>query len=317
MNANPQVDSESVRRIFLWLCLTVLPLLTSCAGTTMREHFGSYNAAYAEAQNEQMLLNLARLQNGHPAYYLAIGAINDRVTVSEQAGVGNTGSFTSSKNTVAPAGTVTRLFQSVFGYNANGTVTRSSSPDFQFIPLNNDAVSKQVLQPILPEVFYTLYQQGYPIDQLMRVMIERVETTLPDNRELILVNSPTGGTTESYAKFLRVCAILRELQLRGCLSLQATNQPPEDIGPISFGGQKGGDSSGPALKDYSDAQDKGWRLISSTNGTWHLGQKRETPIFILNTDVVAAVQLSANPPSAVKQIVSESLAKFNLTDSRL
>ena len=60
----------------------------------------------------------------------------------------------------------------------------------------------------------------------------------------------------------------------------------------------------PTLKDYSDAQDKGWTLFQ-TNGTWQLGLRREMPIFILNTDVVAAVQLPAVADSALNQIVSQ------------
>ena len=114
-------------RVQVWLGLAALPLLVSCAGTTMHNHFRDYNAAYSDALNEQMLLNLARLENGHPAYYLAIGAIDDRLTVSSSATAGNTGTFTDSKSAVSP-GAITRLFQSVFGYNASGAVTRTSSP---------------------------------------------------------------------------------------------------------------------------------------------------------------------------------------------
>jgi len=329
MNANPQTKSNLLHRIELWLCLSVLPLLASCAGTTMHSHFRDYNAAYADALNEQMLLNLARLENGHPAYYLAIGAIDDRLTVSESAGVGNNGTFTDTK-TAPTVGAITRTLQSVFGYNASGTATRSSSPEFQFIPLNNEAVAKQVLQPISTDVFFTLYQQGYPIDQLMRVLIERVETTLPNNQELVLVNSPTRGTAESYGKYLRACAILRELQQRGYLSLKAVTRQPENLGPVSFGASGGssrqpgpggrntsesensesgpnsasGEKMNPTLKDYSDAQDKGWTL-TQTNGTWQLGLRREMPIFVLNTDVVAAVQLPVTSNPAMSQVVSE------------
>jgi len=348
MNANPRTKSNSLYRIELWLCLGALPLLVSCAGTTMHSHFRDYNAAYADALNEQMLLNLARLENGHPAYYLAIGAIDDRLTVSESAGVGGTGTFTESKTTTS-AGPFTRLIQSVLGYNASGTATRSSSPEFQFIPLNNEAVAKQVLQPISTDVFFTLYQQGYPIDQLMRVLIERVETTLPNNQELVLVNSPTRGTAESYGKYLRACAILRELQQRGYLSLTAVSRQPENLGPVSFSGSAGsshqpgaggrnspqsgdsesgpnsasGEKTGPSLKDYSDAQDKGWTL-TPTNGGWQLGLRREMPIFVLNTDVVAVVQLPVAANPAMSQLVSEvsrrlsqSGMNFNLAPNQL
>ncbi|MGD0745222.1 MAG: hypothetical protein ABSA45_08710 [Verrucomicrobiota bacterium] len=312
MKANPQTGSKFPCRIRLWLCLAALPLLASCAGTTMHGHFRDYNAAYADALNEQMALNLARLENGHPAYYLAIGAIDDRLTVSGSATLGNTGAFTDSKNTVSPAGTVARLYQSVFGYSAGGTATRSSSPEFQFIPLNNEAVAKQVLQPISTEVFLQLYQQGYPIDQLLRIMIERIETpTLQSGEQLVLVNSPASGSPEYYERFLRACAILRTLQMHGYLSLQA--RPELDpLGPVSFssgqpgrGGQPqgagaaGSDSlareggANPTLKDFTDAEDKNL-LLTNRNSGWSIYRKRAVPKFVLRYE---PTEMAANGSS--------------------
>ena len=130
----------------------------------MHAHFRDYNTAYANALNEQMLLNLARLENGHPAYYLAIGAIDDRLTVSGSATVGSTGTYTDQHTTVGnspltsgplgfPGRVFTALFSDVFGYNASGTVTETRNPEFQFIPLNNEEVSEQVLKPISTDVF--------------------------------------------------------------------------------------------------------------------------------------------------------------------
>jgi hypothetical protein len=316
MKANPLIAPVLCRALVRWLPIALLPMLTSCIGTIMSGHFEDYSTAYGDALNHQMLLNLARLENGHPAYFLVIGAIDDRITVTEQAGIGSTGNFNDANSAVhAATKTATTSGSSALGYSANGNILRTSNPEFQFIPLNNDAVAKQVLQPIVPEVFYTLYQQGYPIDQLMRVMIERVETTLPNGQQLVLVNSPTRGTPESYARFLRACAILRQLQLIGCLSLQATNQPPERVGPVSFGAAPkpgaGDDKAGPSIKDYSDAQDKGWTLTQTNNG-WQLGQLRETPVFIMNTNVLAANE----PYSAAKidknlgLVVPQSIATY-------
>jgi hypothetical protein len=304
------------RALAFWLGIAALPFLFSCAGTTMREHFADYNTAYADALNHQMLLNLARLENGHPAYFLAIGAIDDRLTVSETGSAGHTGSFTDN-NTVTHSqsggGVISRtrnaVLNTVFGYNINGSATRSSSPEFNFIPLNNDAVAKQILQPIGPEVFYTLYQQGYPIDQLMRVMIERVETTLPNMQQVVLVNSPKGGPSDSFARFLRACAILRQLQLNGYLSLRGTNQQPEKLGPVFFsGGAKPGGASGPTIKDYADATDKGWVLMQ-TNEDWQIGKLRETPVFTLNTDAFVTAQSALPLDPLVAQAVSNTLAR--------
>ncbi len=260
----------------------------------MRGEFRSYNAAYADALNEQMLLNLARLENGHPAYYLAIGAINNRFIDTASGTVGSTGTPTQTTDTsthntpfvagkpiaIAPfprriAQTVT---QALFGYSASATYSHTKNPDFQFIPINNEVVAKQILDPVLPDVFFTLYQQGYPIDQLMRVMIERVETTLPGTKEqLTLVNSPAGGTPESYARFLRGCAILRELQRRGYLTLEAHTHY-ERLGAISF--DKREDRPNPTSKEFAEAE-KGGFVLRKEDDHWEIERKRSSPIFVL------------------------------------
>ncbi len=276
--------------------LPILPcfLAASCSGPTMRGEFRSYNAAYADALNEQMLLNLARLENGHPAYYLAIGAINNRFIDTASGTVGSTGTPTQTTDTsthntpfvagkpiaIAPfprriAQTVT---QALFGYSASATYSHTKNPDFQFIPINNEVVAKQILDPVLPDVFFTLYQQGYPIDQLMRVMIERVETTLPGTKEqLTLVNSPAGGTPESYARFLRGCAILRELQRRGYLTLEAHTHY-ERLGAISF--DKREDRPNPTSKEFAEAE-KGGFVLRKEDDHWEIERKRSSPIFVL------------------------------------
>ena len=168
----------------------------------MRGEFRSYNAAYADALNNQMLLNLARLENGHPAYYLVIGNITNRFidTASATAGSVGTPEQTTDRSThnapfvagspdaiaSVPLRVAETISQTLFGYSATAAYSHSKNPEFQFIPLNNEAVAKQILEPVLPDVFFTLYQQGYPIDQLMRVMIERVETALPETGEMVL-----------------------------------------------------------------------------------------------------------------------------------
>jgi hypothetical protein len=307
----------------------MLPLLVSCAGPALHSHFRSYNTAYADSLNEQMLLNLARLENGHPPYYLIIGTINNKISLSSQTGVGTTGNFTDSRTTAQNkqvqsgvlalvSRTITRVASVVFGYSANETVTSSDSPEFQFIPLNNEAVAKQVLEPISTDVFLQLYQQGYPIDHLLRVLIERIETTMPDQNgktvQLVLVNSPTRGKVEDYARFLRACAILRELQRSGLLTMEATNEV-ENLDPASLSkpsggavpgssGHKGnrpdtnsekpdtagpadlGNDSNPTLGDIADAEEKGMRLHhDAINGSWRLERKLAVPKFFLKWDI--------------------------------
>jgi len=319
-------------RIHLCLATAVLPLLTSCVSTTMHAHFRDYNTAYADALNEQMLLNLARLQNGHPAYYLAIGAIDDRMTVSGSASVGNTGTFTDQKTTVSPAGTITRLLSSVFGYNVSGGTTSTVNPEFQFIPINNQETAEQVLQPMDPNVFLSLYQQGYPVDQLLRIMVERVETPrLLSGEQFVLINSPTCGTPEYYERFLRACAILRTLQMHGYLSLEA-KPDLEPLGPVSFASKQSGPSgpqgsdgkpqlsgagsaeegdSNPTLTDFTDAEAKNMVLMpTNQNKGWMVYRKRAVPKFFLRYGYVSTVT-ATNEASRQEQMIRQMIANVS------
>jgi hypothetical protein len=310
MKASSQVDGKLGRRICLWSSLVALTLLASCSAPAMRNQFRNYNEAYAESLNQQMLLNLARLANGHPAYYLAIGLIDQKYTFSSQTGAGVSGGLqethTSTQNTPYTAGTPSsiasfplsvfqKVWLSTFGGNGSETVNASSNPEFQFIPINNEAAAKQVLQPMDPNVFLSLYQQGYPIDQLMRIMIERVEVPkLPSGEHLVLVNSPTSGKPEYYERFLRACAMLRTLQLHGYLWLQA--QPDlEPLGSVSFSARQArpngqteervaGDVeeklANPAFTDFAEAESKNMVLTNNEKG-WMAYRKRTVPKFFL------------------------------------
>src|SRR6202453_4634267 len=221
-----------------WVCIAFMiagiVVLSSCAQEAFREDFKGFNTAYADMLNEQMLLNLARLDNGHPAQFLAIGSIDSRFTFTGTAAGGFNGSNNNS-TVVSGTGPVKGLFMLagkalsttlavLTGESASLTGGVTSSPEFQWIPLNNEAVAKQVLQPMDPDVFYSLYQQGFPVDQLLRVMVERIETTLPGEGDVALVNSPTAGSLNSYGRFLRACAILRELQRSGALVIESSKE---------------------------------------------------------------------------------------------
>jgi hypothetical protein len=319
----------------------------------MRNQFRNYNEAYADSVNQQMLLNLARLENGHPAYYLAIGLIDAKYTFSSQTAAGTSGSYTDAKTTTQntpivkgtpssiagfPLQVLSTVLTTLFGYNLNETVTASSNPEFQFIPINNEVAAKQVLEPVSTEVFLQLYQQGYPIDQLLRIMIERIETPrLQSGEELVLVNSPTCGTPLYYERFLRVCAMLRSLQMHGFLSLEAGNNP-EKLGAVSFSqsGQsdlnetnsdsKGGsgpvakgNNPNPTPKDFFDAENKGMILTNDNKG-WQLYRMRAVPKFYLkgarevagtNFEALPRLMNALNSPSTFTNLPPERQEALN------
>src|SRR5277367_6266363 len=94
-NILPKLRRHATRGCLLGLLI----FLSSCTAPTMRNQFRNYNEAYADSLNQQMLLNLARLQNGHPAYYLAIGLIDQKYTFSSSSAAGTTGGYTDANTT--------------------------------------------------------------------------------------------------------------------------------------------------------------------------------------------------------------------------
>ena len=219
-----------------------------------------------------MLLNLARSENGHPDYYLAIGLIQNNYTFSSQTAAGTTGSFSDANTTATTKNSsgsiVTRLLTSVlttvFGYNFNETVTATSNPQFQFIPINNEVAARQVLEPISkPTSFLDLYQQwAIRLTNWMRVMIgaNALETPRLQSGEHLVLGQPhhnVCGTPEYYERFLRACAILRTFAGR-CMDTSR-------LKPITVRKKLGG---------FSASQSDRNKTGSVSNGATEPGAKR-------------------------------------------
>lgn len=320
--------------------LLALLMLSSCGVQSFRSDFIGYNKAYAGMLNEQMLLNLARLDNGHPPYFMVPGAIDTKYDFTQEAATNGTRSDTdgsSAINTSNTNGGILGLASQVVGATSGavstimgtGKIGRSESPSFKIIPLNNTEISKQVISPIPNDVFYALYQQGYPLDLLMRVMVERIEIVAPRSKDEI-VNSATRSSGRSYVNFLNTCAILREIQRAGHLDFvsterltvlgeyraepppQAAKRQPIPVEDAAAVGDDGGllpelDPDGMVIPppDNRPDQPKPEQIIAARkdgydyqliDGKWMLGVWNKHPVFSIPTrsDKLAA-QLRRNP----------------------
>lgn len=241
----PQLPTgHRFRRFFVGLAAVLACLLVvACATKQFEPDFATYSEAYAQNQNWQMLLNIARLDQGYPSYFLVIGAIHllRNQTGSLQAG-GTTSHTAAQTITNSVSRTVTNVLSGTLTPNASTNV----QPSFDFIPINSTEAAQQLLAPISIDAFNTLYQQGWPVDQLLRVMVERIEVDFYDKEgndtRLVLTNSPTRAEKwQLFARFLRACEVVRELQKKGGLRLALENQP---LPPVLLAG--GQDDSGGA-----------------------------------------------------------------------
>ena len=256
------------RRILAGVAAVLASLLVvACATKQFEPDFATYSEAYAQNQNWQMLLNIARLDQGYPSYFLVIGAIH---LLRNQTGTLQ-GAGTSTRTA---AQTVTNSVSRTVTTVLTGTLTPTESvnvqPSFDFIPINSTEAAQQLLAPISIDAFNTLYQQGWPVDQLLRVLVERVEVDFYDkdgkDTRLVLTNSPSRAESwQLFARFLRACEVVRELQKKGGLRLVLEQGPvapgPRAAGQNGFldapdagGGNGGADRPGAATKGAGAAK---------------------------------------------------------------
>ncbi len=170
----------------------------------MRRSFIDYANAHADASNQQLLLNLARLDNIHPPYFLQMGGITAQYSFGVAADYNIT-------NTDAGSG-IDDVVTNFFDINANA----SESPVFNFTPLSGQDFSQRILSPISSAIFFSEVQRGFEVDLLLRIMVNDITLIFPDTGERRrLLNNPARG--ENYADFLRFSGLLRILQDTGLL----------------------------------------------------------------------------------------------------
>jgi hypothetical protein len=294
--------------------LSVLSLLVSlallslcgCAARRMKSDFTSFESAYAQTSNQEVLLNLARLENHDPTYFFKLGQISTSYRM--QAGVTGSANYVAQGNTPG-------------GSNVTGGIIPSiayeSNPAFTFIPVNDDTNAQLLLKPVPAETLYVLYQQGWRLDQLFRLMVDRIELTTSNGNGCItetIRNRP--DDLGDYVRFLRISAILYVLQKRGYLLLRGENQfvpydknsllvdsPNAQTATGATGSEKAATPTMTA-KDFNDAWAKNsvWERgkEGEDQGKWRLGQEEFSPSFLLNPPFVAC-----DNPDAGKKILDD------------
>jgi hypothetical protein len=296
---------------FLALVCASILMLSGCAAKSLRVDYKKYEDAYAQSSNRQMLLNLARLNQHHPTYFFKMGQISTQYRM--QAAINGNGTY-------SPQG-----YPAGAGGGGTPSVLYEKDPTFTFIPVNDDATAQQLLKPMPAELFYVLFQQGWRVDQLLRLMVDHIEYRPDPNSDQVQVirNVASESNKDSYLTFLRISALCYHLQRRGHLVFSADQQ----FSPIAT--CKGGEPCGmkftdtknaPQAKDIADAFAKNlvWQQDSKNPDTWQLGQMVTVPKFKLSP---AYVKADKDHPSNVKaydiEIDMPELAKVRSLDPTL
>ncbi|WP_348263919.1 hypothetical protein P8935_05120 [Telmatobacter sp. DSM 110680] len=289
--ASLQRISSATRLRFVLFGLLVV-VLSGCAPKRLRVDFTGFEKAYAETSNREVLLNLARLENRDPTYFFKIGQITSSYKM--QASLTGTASYalqSSNVNLGAATGGGTPL------------ANYENDPIFTFIPVNDETNAQLLLKPVPPETFYFLYEQGWRVDQLLRLMVDRIELTRFTNKDGVqhcavqtIRNAPptvylkSDGTPDldylrdpvtlsSYVTFLRINAVVYWLQKHGYLLLRGQNRFVPYSVDIGSGVEE---DKAPSAQEIVSASQKNavWEH-DVKNKKWLLGEKVFTPMFSL------------------------------------
>lgn len=127
---------------------------------TVGEDTVGYSIAYARAANNQILLNILQARDRLPMHYLSVSGIADAPTASNTVGasllplpLGN------------PAGALS-------GSSAAGTSSLTVHPSYGVTPLDPERLLKAVYSPAPNEVFQYYWENGWPRDVLLYLLVK-------------------------------------------------------------------------------------------------------------------------------------------------
>jgi hypothetical protein len=305
------------KSLLLVLTAAILFGLAGCATKRLKVDFTGFERAYASTSNQEVLLNLARLQNRDPTYFFKIGQITSAYKMAVSLS-GNAGYTLQTTNVAAgsPAGSGTP------------SATYENDPIFTFIPVNDETNAQLLLKPVPAETFYFLYEQGWRVDQLVRLMVDRLELTrysaeshsctvetIRNTPPAVYLKSDGTPDTEylrnpaalsSYATFLRINAIIYWLQRHGYLLLRGTNRfVPFSVDALSGIADATG-TNAPKGADFVTAAQKGatWQLDPATQ-KWTLGEKTFSPIFTLYPLAGDSAKLGPDVKTVEREILAD------------
>lgn len=236
--------------------------VAGCGGVALNRTFNDYTDIYAGITNRQLLLNLARVANSHPPHFLQLGLINTTFSFGSTATVNASNTTQESRNPVTGAGLL-HLVSKIWTWGLGGGGSVSEQPTFSLTPLAGPQFAQGFLAAVPAHVFFTLLEQGEPVDQLLRILVQSIEFSLPDgDRRVTLINAATVQDHELWVEFLRVAAICLVLQQRQLLHVAPVSVPSAPAPPYF---------ENPTLDQALKAMEKGMVLFEASPGKFGLG----------------------------------------------
>jgi len=148
-----------------------------------------YNATIAETEKQEMFVNLVRVRNDEPTYFLDIIEVDATVqaTATLTGSMGGTGT---SESGLAPNDKNGNL--GTFTGSLGGTLQYQESPIVRYQPLMGSALITQIVSPITVDSIAYLFDSEWPLSSILAFTADRLTPGYED------FASAFGAITELY-----------------------------------------------------------------------------------------------------------------------
>ena len=186
---------------------------------TIKSQRVNYNLAVQNTNDEQLLLNLARLKYRDTPLFMEVSSVASQFILST---TGNA------------SATLQDNVKGLFGLG--GSVGLTERPTVTYSPLQGNQFIQRVLTPLPLKNIALLYNSGWSIERIFRLCFQRMNnlTNAPG------ASGPTPKKAPNVKEFIKVTKYLRELESLDALSLsfEKENDIPKIILSISDEGKK-------------------------------------------------------------------------------
>ena len=204
---------QIIIRIAPILVIIFLVLIFGCAKlgpTTLKSERSNYNLAVQRTNDEQLLLNLARLKYRDTPFFMEVSSVATQFTLSTSANASTT------------------LQSGVKGlFGMGGSVGMVERPTVTYSPLQGDKFIQRVLSPLPLQTITLLYHSGWSIERIFQLCFQRMNNI----KNAPGASGPTPKKAPQFKKFLAAVKHLRELQSQDVLNLSYNdeNESPQII----------------------------------------------------------------------------------------
>lgn len=200
-----------------------------------------YNAAVRKTGDEQLLLNLVRLQYRDSPVFMDVASVSAQFVIRESAGIG--GEILEGAEMTNPD----RLF-------LDADIAFEERPTVTFQPLQGEAFVTNLLSPLSLDSIGLLIRSGWRIDRGLRLTVQSMNGL--DNASE--ASGPTPAKAPEFERFARVCGLFRVLQEQGMLILAYLDRESALTDPIP--------AAGVTLSEAANALAQGYRVRATEDG---------------------------------------------------